>query len=212
MSHYHKVSRGECLVSIAAQYCFADYQVLWNHPNNARLKSKRKNPNILAPGDLVFIPDKTAKQEARGTGAQHVFQVAQASATLRIQFERFRGGLLVGTAYTLTVDGKTTQGVTTAEGRVEEPIPPKAKTGELRLEELGITWKLEFGALQPIDTVAGLQARLNNLAYDAGLEDNIKGPITTKAIQAFQKDHAPLAVDGISGPMTQTALMEKYGC
>lgn len=212
MPQYHKVSRGDCLVSIASQYGFVDYQVLWDHPNNAQLKARRKNPNTLVPGDSVFIPDKSAKEESRGTGAQHVFQTPLSPARLRLRFERFQEGPIAGAAYTLTVDGKISAGTTTAEGMVEEPIPPKAITGELRLDDLGITWKLDFGALQPIDTVAGLQARLNSLAYDSGNVDNIKGPITTKATKAFQKDHDPLVVDGISGPKTQTALLEAYGC
>lgn len=50
----HLVKQGECLSSIAAQYRFA-WEQLWNLPQNRELRLKRKNPNILFPGDGRFL-------------------------------------------------------------------------------------------------------------------------------------------------------------
>jgi hypothetical protein len=35
---------------------------LWTAGDNAELRAKRKNPNILFAGDVVVIPDTTSKQ------------------------------------------------------------------------------------------------------------------------------------------------------
>ena len=53
----HTVEQGEHLSSIAAKYGFQKVATIWDHPDNAGLKSKRKNPHILLPGDKVVIPE-----------------------------------------------------------------------------------------------------------------------------------------------------------
>ncbi|HHW09208.1 MAG TPA: hypothetical protein GXX29_04470 [Firmicutes bacterium] len=55
------------------------------------------------------------------------------------------------------------------------------------------------------EQVKALQTALNFLGYKAGLVDGYFGPITEKAVKAFQKD-AGVPVDGEFGPKTITAL------
>jgi len=49
----HTVAQGEHLSGIAAKYGFQKVATIWEHPDNAGLKSKRKNPHILLPGDKI---------------------------------------------------------------------------------------------------------------------------------------------------------------
>ena len=58
----HTVEKGECMTSISRQYGFADYHTVYDHPQNKGLKDKRKNPNMLFPGDEVFIPEHEPKE------------------------------------------------------------------------------------------------------------------------------------------------------
>ena len=58
MALIHSVKQGEHMSGIARHYGFSDYKKLWDHANNAKLKTLRKNPNILLPGDEVFVPDR----------------------------------------------------------------------------------------------------------------------------------------------------------
>lgn len=53
--------------------------------------------------------------------------------------------------------------------------------------------------------VTKLQTALNAQGYDCGAADGIFGAATEKAVRAFQKDNG-LAVDGIAGRMTWTAI------
>src|SRR3979490_2695044 len=73
MASNYKIKQGEHVSRIAKQFGFADYRTIWDHPNNAALKDLRKNPNVLAPGDQLFIPDKQLRKESRPTGATHRF-------------------------------------------------------------------------------------------------------------------------------------------
>ena len=50
------VKQRDYVDSIADQYGF-DPEEVWNDDKNKTLKEKRKSPNILAPGDVLFIPD-----------------------------------------------------------------------------------------------------------------------------------------------------------
>lgn len=59
------------------------------------------------------------------------------------------------------------------------------------------------------EEVAGLQRDLARLGYFAGKIDGIYGPRTREAVFAFQADHGVEPVDGIAGPVTQSALLTK---
>ena len=212
MPKFHKVEQGDCLASIAAKYGFADYKTIWNDAKNEALRTKRKNPNILFPGDIVAIPDKATKTETRPAGASHSFASGSASTALRVVLTDFQDNPLACQKYTLQLTGQTITGTTKPNGLVEATIPSDADSGQLILEGETEPFTILLGQLDPIDTISGVQARLNNLGYDSGKVDNIQGPITTAALRAFQTDNSPLAVDGIYGPKTRAVLLDKYGC
>ena len=69
----YKVVQSDCIDSISFNYGFMP-DTIWNHPTNAELKQKRQNPNILFPGDVVVIPDKTVKEELGTTEQRHRFR------------------------------------------------------------------------------------------------------------------------------------------
>ena len=75
MTDYYTVRQGDHLSKIAKDNGFTDYTVIWDHPNNSDLKKQRQNPNILLPGDQVFIPDMEQKQESGATDKRHTFTV-----------------------------------------------------------------------------------------------------------------------------------------
>lgn len=85
--------------------------------------------------------------------------------------------------YTLVLGSETRVGLTDAEGRVSEPIP----AGTLRVD-LTIAWRrfvLHLDALEPVTSVKGAQARLNQLNFFAGLVDGDAGPRTRGALRSF---------------------------
>jgi hypothetical protein len=58
MALEHRVRQGECLASIAARHGLPSAEALFDHPDNAELKRRRKHPGVLSPGDVVKVPER----------------------------------------------------------------------------------------------------------------------------------------------------------
>lgn len=80
----YKVKQGDCASSIA-QKSGLFWETVWNHSKNAKLRNKRSDPNVLCPGDLIFIPDKEEKLESCATEQRHRFQRKGVPAKLRLR-------------------------------------------------------------------------------------------------------------------------------
>jgi N-acetylmuramoyl-L-alanine amidase len=217
MAKTHRVKQGECLSSIAKKYSFTDWRTIYNHPQNAEFRRKRPNPNLIYPGDQIFIPDKDLKQELGGTEQRHKFRVKAQQTLLRIMLQDEQGQPLSGKRYKLSVQDRTYEDITGGDALIEHVIAADADRGELTVwpnedpSSTGFIWTLKIGHLDPVEESTGVQARLNDLGFPCGPVDGICGPWTQAAVKAFQ-DKYGLTVDGIPGPQTQGKLKEIYGC
>ena len=70
-------------------------------------------------------------------------------------------------------------------------------------------WSLALGALDPMETVTGVQARLNNLGFCCGKVDNVVGPRTRAALRAFQSSEN-LEVTGEVDDATRSKLLAAH--
>ena len=78
------VNSGDCISSIAGNSGFFP-DTIWNHPANAELKNTRLNPNTLAEGDVVVIPDKQEKRESCAIDQEHRFLKRGVPALFRLR-------------------------------------------------------------------------------------------------------------------------------
>jgi len=187
----HTVEQGECLLVIAHKYGFGSWHTVYDHARNAELRKQRPNPNILAPGDKVYIPDKLEKEASVSTGALHRFQVSIERHMLRLVLKNNSGRPYAGKKYKLQVGDQTSEGVTDDTGLVEQEIAGGEQVGTLLMwpgsdADAPLTWKLKLGELDPVDEITGVQARLNNLGFPCGAVDGSHGPQTEAALKEFQ--------------------------
>jgi N-acetylmuramoyl-L-alanine amidase len=87
MAEEYTVQQGDSVPSIAVERGFF-WKTLWNHENNAALRNKRKDPDILMPGDVLHIPDRQKKTETRGTESSHKFKVKGRKVKLKLTLLR----------------------------------------------------------------------------------------------------------------------------
>lgn len=180
----HEVEQGDSVISLSEEHGFFA-NTIWNDPDNAELKKKRKDMNILMPGDVVVIRDLRLKEVDKPTAKQHVFRRKGIPALYRLQVfdvEEPRANQ----KYRLTVDGQLYEGRTDAHGVLQEYIPANSKDGELIIGPDEFQTLLKFGFLDPIDQISGIQKRLNNIGYECGEADGQLNSDTKSALQKFQ--------------------------
>lgn len=203
MARAHTVRQGECISSIAAKYGHLP-ETVWEAPENRDLKELRGDPNILAPGDVVMIPDKRMKEEPGATEKRHRFRRKGVPARLRVQL-MLDGEPRANEPYVVNIDGALADGTTDGDGFVDIPLPPDARHGELSIgsEKERDVIPLEFGAVDPADTDGGVAQRLHDLGLpvDRGVES---------AVSAFQQQH-DLEVTGQVDDATRAKLVEVFG-
>ena len=217
MPSTHLVQQGEHLSSIADQYGFTDYTVIWNHPNNATLKQQRINPNVLQAGDSVYVPDKQQKTESGATTQRHLFHLKQNVLMLRVVFEDSYEKPVASAPCTLYLEQQKSSVTTDGTGKLEKRISPSAATATVVLSTSETAFEddqlpIRIGELDPVDSLSGQAARLNNLGYFAGTPTDASDAQFESAVEEFQCDHPPLKVDGDPGAQTQSKLKQVHGC
>ncbi len=186
----HTVRQGDCFSSIARQYGFASWKAIYDHPDNAELKKKRPNPNLIHPGDRIVVPDKAEKQIDCAAGEKHRFQVKLPRTKLRVVLKDHDEQPYAGKKYKLVIGNQTLEGTTDGQGLVDQRIEGDVAEGVLTLfldDKRSLSMKLRVGHLDPGSEISGAQARLANLGYDAGPVDGEMSPKLSAALKRFQK-------------------------
>lgn len=216
MPEYYTVEQGDHLSKIAKDNGFTDYTIIWDHPNNADLKKQRQNPNILFPGDQVFIPDIEQKQESGATDKRHTFTVDRKTLKLRLVLEDAYEKPIAGQQCALLVGDQSFQVSTDTNGKLEADIPLGAGDGVLAIRGDETPFAnfpviLKIGDLDPVTEQTGQTARLNNLGYFPGPLDGSDAAAFESAVEEFQCDHH-LKVTGECDSSTQDKLQKVHGC
>jgi hypothetical protein len=202
------VKQGDCISSIAFKYGFFP-DTIWNDSKNSKLKQDRKDPNVLLPGDEVYIRDKEEKEESCASEKKHRFKRKGVPEKLVIQFKR-DGEARVNEDYVLDIDGELSEGQTNGDGKIEIPIPPDAKKGNITFRYTGDKYNLNLGDLDPITEISGVQSRLKNLDFYSGPVDGKMSPELEQALRVFQNKH-DLEPTGKIDDTTKTKIEKAYG-
>jgi hypothetical protein len=203
------IKQGEHVVGVSHEGGFRDWKTVWNDGQNAKLRSIRDNPNVLFPGDELFLPDFLDRDEPSGTGLVHFFEAPALHLRLKVVLRDVNGDPIPNTDCLLVVEGTEKKLVTNGDGRIDEEIPADAKTGEIRIR--GQVYHLDIGHLDPVDKKTGQRDRLANLGYYFGNGEEIDEEEFRSAVEEFQCDNG-LDIDGVCGGNTQKILKKLHGC
>ncbi len=207
------VKQGEHIPGLADRFGFRDYDTIWSLPQNADLKKERGNPNVLFPGDHVFIPDKQVKTVDGVTEKLHTMVLAGAKLTLRVVLRNIDDEPMAGVSCELEVMSKKDTLVANPNGLIKEDIPKQAHDGELKVLDSVIV--VQIGDLDPPDKESGQLARLVNLGYYLGAPGPLDKEQFRSAVEEFQCDHKKsdgLKVTGDCDDQTQQVLLKVHGC
>jgi hypothetical protein len=206
----YEVKQNEDIVSIVFRECgTTDITTVISHQDNQKLLCTR-TAEILCPGDKLWLPEIGAGiplSVKKGRG--YIIKPRGGLRKIAIRIESKNKQPIKNTPYKLTVGGRILEGSTDGNGILKQQVPLTATKG--RLDIGNFSFKLELAALDPIQTLTGIQGRLANLGYYRGAIDGEIGPVTKRAIMRFQSD-SKITVDGRVGPETRKKLLERHGC
>jgi len=209
------VKQGDYLAKLAHTYDF-DMMEVWHHPLNAELRAARGSPDILYPGDVLYLPME------QGPGGTEV--TAKTTNRYRCRVPRIELELVlhedrkpVAKADCLArLPGAPTEGEgaaavpgrTDADGRVRFELPVTWSRVVVEIPDRQLCWLLAVGELDPPTTPSGVEQRLHNLGYLGAY----RGPdAIEQATRNFQQDQS-LPVTGEADQATQEALAREHGC
>jgi hypothetical protein len=212
MPRTHPIVEGDCVESVAEHHGHF-WETVWNDPANAELKQTRGDHTTLMPGDVLHVPDLRSKTVDCATDQAHRFRRRGVPSRLRVRFVDAAGEPRVADFF-VRVDGVVTEGMLD-DGWIDMPISPRARRASIRLSFSGNDeheqheqheqHELLLGGLPPLDTTAGVQARLHNLGLYSGPLDGEECEALELAVLAFQADQE-LELSGIVTDETRAAL------
>lgn len=205
------VRPGDCIASIAAT-ARTTVAALWDLAENAELRELRKDPYVLAEGDRVMVPHADGSTHTLQTNLRHVFRRQATHTDFRVK-ARHNGKPRANLGFRLVLDGDEAtaiEGTSDDEGVVRARIPASAQRGVIEFADGRGALVFQLGALDPIDTLAGVQGRLRNLGHYLQSVDGELGPFTARALRNFQRVSG-IAVTGLPDDPTIAALRVAYG-
>lgn len=171
---WYRAKQDESLYSIAHKVGHSADKI-WQHSANKNLRDRRGKPNILLPGDWIYIPPIERYSEIVATDSKHSFRCKKTHLnTLKIRIVPFRSAVHSASpedgdpiAYSLWIGKKQVTGSARPGDIIEvQNIPANIKSAALTM--LGRTIKLKIGQLDPIDEPSGIDQRLHSLGYGYG--------------------------------------------
>ena len=201
----YTVRQGDTTASIAHEHGFL-WETIWNHDNNTELRNRwRDNPNALHPGDTIFVPGRTVKEESGNTDQRHRFRRVGLPERLRIYLLDRDHEPRADVPYTLEIGEDSFSGTTNAEGLIEHFIAPDIQEGRLLVgESREEEHELRIGHLDPLDEITGYQARLKNLGLYFGEITGEMDLLTETAIKEFQRRHGLEETGGMDADTRRT--------
>lgn len=194
MSTLHHVRDGDTLLRIAGLYGFRNWKTIYDHEQNETLRQERPDPNVLYPGDVIFIPDKEPFSRRCEPCQRHTFVIqATPMAWFRTALLNDDGLPATGVRYVLTAGREVLEGATTDDGLVEQQIRPDVDTVELKAwldgdDKAPEVWHIALQPPPPITEIEGLQVRLRNLGFPCGdgSPTGVLDDTTRTALRDFQ--------------------------
>lgn len=191
----HTVQPGEHLCAVAAKYGLTDWKTVWDA--NADIARRRKNPNLLCPGDVLTVPVAKEQKEGAETEKHHRIEAELSPLCLRLEIVDPRYRALADREVKLSFRrGEAFGGRTDDRGRIAfEGLPRNSGPARLVVSVGRFSEELELriGALPPLleetderQTWIGVQQRLWNLGFYDGEISGLPGRDAKEALRRFR--------------------------
>jgi len=140
------------------------------------------------PGDMLFVPAIRVREVSKATDQTHKFVRKGIPEKFNLQFTDYDHKPLANAPYLLILDGTASNGNLDGDGWLRVFVRPDIRSGRIEVGEHGslAACDLNFGHLDPLSTLTGVQARLRNLGLYDGPIDGENNDLLKEAVRAFR--------------------------
>ena len=208
---YYTIKKGDWLSKIARRHGLSSWKVIYDHKENEEFRKKRPDPNLIYPGDVIFIPDpeflELEPKRVNSDGYKIKADPPQYEEIDMIMRDK-DDKAIADEPYTITIGGFKIEDKTDGDGRILLRFHPELlEFGYYILDFQGRQHKLDIGHVDPVNEMPGLIHRLVSLGYaenEEEAESNLEG-----CIKRFQDDRG-LKVTGEADDATLSKLDKVY--
>ena len=208
------IKQGDYLLKVSHLLGF-DADEVWDDGKNAELKKTRKDPSMLRPGDVLFVPDTPKKKLKVNAKESNVFVARIPTVKVSVVIAS-DSGPLKNEKYVVEGLGDETERTTDGEGKIEFEAPVHAREVLVRFVDRKVKMHVAIGDLDPPEADSGMRMRLTTLGfYGAKLEGADRyvahddGALAA-AVRAFQAANG-LKPTGKLDDATRAAIVKAHG-
>ncbi|HEY4120582.1 MAG TPA: type VI secretion system tip protein TssI/VgrG [Byssovorax sp.] len=207
------VRQGDYLDKLAFVYGF-DSDKVWSDPKNQAVKDKRKNPNLLLPGDVLSFPRAKRPGKPFQKGSSTPFTVQIPKTTIKITFV-VADTPVANEPYRVEGAGAPQELTTDGSGVAQFDVPVHVREVVLVFPNKGgASYPVRVGDMDPVDEPSGARKRLQHLGFrepdDGTTSAAEEADRDRAAILAFQTANG-LEATGELGGSGQDALVAAHG-
>jgi hypothetical protein len=203
------VRPGDYLLKISVNLGF-DADAVWGLAENKPLRDLGRDPNILCPGDVLYVPGDPPPPLSLQTGSLNMFNAPNAPVKVQVRFTE-RGKPLVNEPY-LVEGADVPPGSLDGDGNFQADIVTSVEQLIVRFPNRYEAYTVTVGQLDPITERSGVIQRLAHLGYlPAGVApttvDDDTLDVALRTIQRF----AQIEETGIVDDATRQELLRRHG-
>jgi peptidoglycan hydrolase-like protein with peptidoglycan-binding domain len=184
---------------------------VWHDAKNAEIKAKRRKPNVLHQGDVVYIPRarKTGQPLSKGTTNTYQVKVPRKKLSLTFKDDRVQNA-----EYTVRGLGSPVTG-STSSGAFSVDVPVYVREIVISFDDIPLLYNVRIGDLDPIAETSGVRQRLEHLGFRRPIRTTAEteeeaAEADSEAITAFQVSQG-LDATGTLDDATHAALESAHG-
>lgn len=185
----------------------------WNDPKNADLTCNR-DPNILHPGDILFISGATTQELPVNNKATNRYVATVPMTTIQLRFKSDKGPV-ANEPYIIEGLGAKEEGTSDGSGMLAVKVPVHLREVRVTFPGRNITYLVRIGDMDPIDEPSGVRKRLQHLGYLSSrtevVFENAPAAQDRQGIAAFQQAHG-IEPTGELDDRTKAAILKEHGC
>ncbi len=192
-------------------------------PNNAALKDG--HPEILAPGDIVFLPTVKPASFSLQPGSSTTFTSDTPTVQVNVILLDQDGSPVTGKAVTTDPEVSETPLSTDGDGLLTFSVGIDISTIDVSVDGTALQFTLNVGNLDPSDTETGLASRLRHMGH-LGDEDEhvaarpwvsqfiegLNDDALSRGVAAFQTAQGDTPTGDSDDDSVQSAIEDKHGC